>query len=169
MTPAQLAAIKSDVQNNATVYDGNTLAQWWAAGNPSKIAAYYKQMSSPDFWVYRTSIQPDEYRKAIVWTEVDQMQAGKARIWEWITARMTLPIDVSDPAVRQGLNDAFGNSTTKTQMLAIASRNANLIEKLLADVSGGSGASQTPGASGPATMTFEGAIEWSVINEAMAS
>jgi len=155
MTPAQLTALKADIQGNGT------LAALMAAGEIGQVVAYYNAPADPAFYVWRSSVPPDEYRQAIVWTEVDTMTAGKARIWEWVTARMTMPVNASDANVRQGINDAFGNSTSKTQLLAISYRACNNVEKLFATGTGTTGS--------PATVGYEGTISQADVEYAMAS
>lgn len=154
LTNAQLLAIKADIQADSAL---NTL---WTQQNPGAIAEMYNLMASPEFYVWKTSLTPDDYREAIVWTEVDSLATGKARIWEWLTSNMQLPLNPSKVSVRQGLADTFtAGSTTRTNLLAIAYRPCTKIEKLL---SSGTGTVQNP-----ATMTFNGRIEWPQINEAM--
>ena len=96
-----------------------------------------------DFIVWRESIQPAEYREAMVWTEVDGLQVGKARIWEWITQNMTRDIDASKDNVRAGLAEVFpSNQDTRGQLLAIAKEAASLTESIYAT---GTGTTASPG------------------------
>lgn len=120
-----------------------------SARNDTEVARLYKLDSA--FWVWRTSIPAEEYREAIVWTEVDGLQVGKARIWEWVTAQMTMPLDASKANVRQGLADCWSaQSSTRPALLAIAKRFANKAEAVFAT---GTGTEANPG-----TLTFEGEI-----------
>ena len=157
LTTVQLATLK------AAILADPMLSAMWTAGNPAAIALAFNEPATPSFYVWRTSVSPSEYREAIVWTEVDALTTGsKYRIWEWLTADMTLPIDASKLNVRQGLSDCWAsNTTTRPNLLAIAKRLANRIEKLLATGTGSNAS--------PATMGYEGTLTWQDINEAMGS
>lgn len=156
MTPAQLVALKADINGNPT------LTALLAAGEIGQVVTHYNAPASPMFYVWRSSIPVEEYRDALVWTEVDGLTAGKARIWDWITGAMTLPINASKVAVRQGLSDAWAsNTTTRPQLLAIAYRACNNVEKLFATGTGSEAS--------PATMGYEGTISQADVEYAMAS
>jgi hypothetical protein len=113
------------------------------------------------FIVWRTNVTPDEYREAIVWTEVDALTSGsKYRIWEWLTMNMTAPINASSANVRQGLADCWAsNTTTRPQLLAIAKRAATKAEKVFAT---GTGTDVTPG-----LLVWEGRLSHSDISTAL--
>jgi hypothetical protein len=114
------------------------------------------------FVVWRTNLSPAEYREAIVWTEVDALTVGKARIWEWVTQQMTAPIDASKVNVRQGLMDCWAsNTTTRTQLTAAAKRAASKAEKLFAT---GTGTTATPG-----TLGWEGTLSYTDIGLALGA
>lgn len=102
------------------------------------------------FVVWRTSVSAEEYHNgAIVWTAVDGLTAGKARIWDWMSRYGS--INPSKPNVRQGFSDAFGAaSATTTAAVAISKRNATQAEKVFAT---GTGTTATP-----ALLTFEGFV-----------
>lgn len=92
-----------------------------------------------------------EARKVMVWTEIDALTAGKARIWEWMREGGVL--DARDNNIRQGLNDAFSAATaTRTALTALAKRSATRAEKALATGAGTSGS--------PSIMTFVGAVTY---------
>ena len=122
------------------------------------LAEHYNGASS--FVVWRTSIRPDEYRDAIVWTAVDGLIAGKARIWDWITAGMTLPIDASKTNVRQGIADAWGaTSATGVALTALAKRPASRAENLFTT---GTGTTANPG-----LLTWEGPLHYNDVSDAL--
>ena len=128
--------------------------------NDVLLAELYNAAST--FIVWRTNITPNEYREAIVWTEVDALTAGKARIWEWVTQQMTAPIDASKANVRQGLMDCWAsNTTTRTQLTAAAKRTATKAEKLFAT---GTGTTATPG-----TLGWEGTLSYTDIGVALGA
>ena len=113
-----------------------------------------------DFVVWRSSVLAAEYRTAVTWTEVDALTAGKARIWEWVTSGMTLPLDPSDATVRQGLADCWGPLTaTRAALLAVAKRAASKAERLYTT---GTGETGTPG-----TMGWEGPLSLSDVSDAL--
>ena len=129
------------------------------AGNTGGVAAWYNEDSS--FWVWRTSVPVGEYRDALTWTEVDLLTAGKARIWEWLTGLMTLPLQPSKQAVRQGLADCWAsNSATRPALIAISKRLATRGEEIFAT---GTGTEATPG-----DLVFEGSITNEDVIKALA-
>jgi hypothetical protein len=149
LTDAQKVILKADILANA-----DTLAAY-NIGNLDALEKLYNAEAAPAFVVWRTNIPVEDYREAIVWTEVDNaaMTVGKARIWEWLTANMTLPINAAKTNVRQGLMDCWpSNTTTRTQLTAVAKRNASRIEKLFATGTGSTAS--------PATMVVEGPITY---------
>ena len=149
LTEAQRTTLKADILANQDTADK------YAIGDLSSLANLYNADAAPSFVVWRTSIPPADYRDAIVWTEVDALTAGKARIWEWITQSMTGNLNAASANVRQGLLDCWAsNTTTRTQLTAAAKRNASRIEKLF---STGTGSTASP-----ATMVVEGPIGYEV-------
>ena len=147
LTDAQKVTIKADILANA-----DTLAAY-NIGNLDALEKLYNAAAAPAFVVGKTALQPAEYREAIVWTEVDALTVGKARIWEWITQSMTAAINAASTNVRQGLLDCWAsNTTTRTQLTAAAKRNASRIEKLFATGTGSTAS--------PATMVVEGPINY---------
>lgn len=129
-----------------------------AIRNDTELARLYNSPGS--FVVWRTSVPVDEYREAVTWTEVDSLTVGKSRIWEWVTANMTLPLDTSKPGIRQGLADCWGSGTaTRTALLAVAKRAATKAERLFATGTGTLGS--------PGLLTFEGQISIDDVGRAM--
>ena len=122
------------------------------------IAEAYNQEATPAFSVWRTSVGVDEImNNGFVWTAVDSLTNGKARIWEWMTRLGT--INPSKANIRQGLQDAFGaGSAMSTAIAPHLKRNASRIERLFAT---GTGTTQSPG-----TLTFEGRVTYQDIQEA---
>jgi hypothetical protein len=148
LTDAQKVTIKADILANA-----DTLAAY-NIGNLDALEKLYNAAAAPAFVVWKTNLQPAEYREAIVWTEVDALTTGsKYRIWEWLTMDMTAPIDASKANVRQGIADCWAsNTTTRTNLLAAAKRSASRIEKLFATGTGSTAS--------PAVMAVEGPINY---------
>ena len=102
-----------------------------AIRNDTELARLYNLDSA--FIVWREAIQPSEYREAMVWTEIDGLQVGKARIWEWITQNMTMAIDATQDNVRAGLGEVFpANQDTRDALLTIAKEAASVAEEVFA-------------------------------------
>lgn len=145
MTIEQMQTLAAHIRANT---DPDVVAAL-AIRNDVLMAELYNTSSS--FIVWKTAVMPEEYREAIVWTEVDGLTAGKARIWEWVTQNMTAAINASSANVRQGLADCWAaNSVTRGQMLAIAKRAASLAESIFAT---GDGTTAVPG-----TLVYEGSV-----------
>lgn len=105
------------------------------SGDDGGVAAWYNDASTT--WVWRTSVPVEEYRNALVWTEVDALTAGAARIWDWITGSMTLVIDPSKQEIRQGIADCWGaGTTTRANLLSAGKRFATRAEALFATGTG---------------------------------
>ena len=156
LTDAQLATLKAHIQANTDPVVVAALA----AGDTNVIAAEYNKDSAT--YVWRSSVSPDEYRGAMVWTEVDTLNAGNARIWEWVTNYFTGNLDASDANVRQGIADAFGaGTTTRANLLALGKRLASIYESVFATGTGTEAA--------PATAVVEGNVSPKTIAEALAS
>ena len=154
LTTVQAQTLKAFVEADATLnaiphsYDGA-----YALAEALKVDA------SPDFIVWRTSVSAEEIMSnGFIWTAVDALTAGKARIWDWMTRYGT--INPSKLNVRQGMADAFGAaSAMATGIMPHLKRNANILEKLFAT---GTGTTASP-----ATMTIEGSLSYQEIHQYM--
>jgi hypothetical protein len=154
LTEAQRTTLAAHIRANS---DPDVVAAL-AIRNDTEITRLYNLDSS--FYVWKTSVEPDDYRSAIVWTEVDTMNAGDARIWEWLTSNMTLAIDASDTNVRQGIADAFGaGTTTRDNLLAAGKRVATIAEEVFAT---GTGTEATPG-----DLVYKGSISTNDVGRAL--
>lgn len=144
LTSGQLQTLKTLVQADpiatalANAADDVGLAAWLNTGDAT-------------YTVWRTDVTIDECNAVIVWTEVDGLTAGKARIWEWMKSLAVL--NASRANIRQGILDAFASATaTRTALTALSKRLASRAEKALAS---GTGTNASP-----ATMTWEGQITY---------
>ena len=144
LTSGQLQTLKTLVQADpiatalANAADDVGLAAWLNTGDAT-------------YTVWRTDLTIDECNAVIVWTEVDGLTAGKARIWEWMKSLAVL--NASRANIRQGILDAFASATaTRTALTALAKRLASRAEKALAS---GTGTNASP-----ATLTWEGQITY---------
>ena len=150
LTNEQYLLLRQDIAADATLAE----VPQTAAG-AMFVAETYNLPAAPDYWVWKTSVAPEIYTGAtsIIWTAVDQLAGGKARIFEWMTGGLTQAINAADPNIQAGIREAFGpGSQTTANLLALARRLASRAEQLYATGTG------TPAA--PGTMTFEGAIQW---------
>lgn len=155
LTPTQLVTLAADINTNSAefgAYPHNSDGAW-------EIAAKYNMTSSPQFVVWKTSVPVDEImNNGFVWTAVDGLTAGKARIWDWMTRLGN--INPSKANIRQGLVDCFGaGSAMATAITPHLKRDALRGEKLFAT---GTGTTASP-----ATMTFEGTISYQEVKDAM--
>jgi len=154
LTDAQYTTLANHIRANT---DPDVVAAL-AIRNDTELARLYNLDSS--FYVWKTSIAPDEYRSAMVWTEVDTLNAGNARIWEWVTNYFTSNLDASDANVRQGIADAFGaGTTTRANLLALGKKLASVYEEVFAT---GTGTEATPG-----TMVLQGPVTTKIIGKAL--
>lgn len=155
LTQAQLATLAADINANSAefgAYPHNSDGAW-------EIAAKYNMTSSPQFVVWKTSVPVDEImNNGFVWTAVDGLTAGKARIWDWMTKLGV--INPSKANIRQGLVDCFGaGSAMANAITPHLKRDALRGEKLFAT---GTGTTASP-----ATMGFEGTISYQEVKDAM--
>jgi hypothetical protein len=160
LTTAQLQAIKANVLADPT------LSAMWTGGNPGQIAAYYNTTAAPDFFAWRSSVTQDEImQNGFDWTRVDNLTVGKARIWGWLFDNQNKTINPAKANVRAGIDATWVGTAADLAVRAVVythcKRKTNNIEKLLA-TGVGSDAS-------PATMGYEGTVDWPDINAAMES
>jgi hypothetical protein len=150
MTPAQLTALKADIAADPA------FANVPRTGDGAyEIAQAYNLPASPEFVVWKTSVEPDEImRNGMDWTRVDNLSVGKARIWDWITRLGTF--DASRLNIRAAIDATWVGTSADLAVRAMVythcKRPASRVEKLFAAGLGTTAA--------PATMSFEGAINY---------
>ena len=155
LTDAQFSILAADIRGNA---DPDIQAAH-AAGNHTELARLYNEDGAAFIW--RPSIPPEEYASALDWTEVDNLSAGKARVWEWATQNQTAPLDATNQNLRAGIAQAFGGqSNTTANLTAIAKRRASIYEGLFIE---GNGTEQTPGVA-----TVYGPVNINIIGRALS-
>ena len=140
MDEAQRTLLAADIRANT---DPDVVAAL-AIRNDTEMANLYNLDSTLEVW--REAVQPEEYREAMDWTEVDNLPAGKARIWEWITENMMRSYDATKANIRAGLNEAWGG-TTEANLIAISKEFCSVAEEIYADTT-----------ASPATRVFVGNI-----------
>lgn len=157
LTAEQKTTIKNYILNTPALF------AMWSAGNPGEIADALNTTTDPAFIVWRTSVDFDEVmRNGMDWTQVDNLSVGKARIWDWLT-RLGY-FNPSKPNVRAGIDECWKGTAALLAVRAAVyvhcKRTATVLEQLLAS---GTGTDESP-----ATMSFEGDIQWPEINAIMA-
>lgn len=152
LTNDQKTTLKDHILNNTNPDVVNALA----TRNDTELARLYNLETNKFAW--RTNILPDEYRAVLDWTEVDNISANKARVWEWATLGQTAPLNASNPNLRQGIAQAFGgNSTTTNNLTALAKRNISVYEDVFAEGVGNE--------NNPATLVVEGVLDIDVLGK----
>lgn len=155
MTPEQLQTLRAHIDASPDLAN-----QPAGPDGAFEVAALLNLSASPAVTCWRASVSAQQVMEnGFVWTAVDGLTAGKARIWDWLTRYGSF--DPSKVNVRQGLADCFGaNSAMVTAILPHLKRSATRAENLFA--SGvGSDAS-------PKTLTFEGDVSYSDVMDARA-
>lgn len=187
LTLAQLQALKSDIANDGTLSqvahnsDGSiTVANAYNLAATGPFFVWRTNVPVPDIFdqVTWTNYTPNDTPPAsgtTVQITNDMLlynnrallvQIKQTNLLQMLESRATF--DASKSTQRSGLQDATLNLPTGASganrsggwasILNILSRAATRGEKLFANTSGGSGASQAIGATGPATMVLEGNI-----------
>lgn len=156
MTPQQLATLKADI-----LADPALASQPMNSDGAFAIALAYNLPASPAFVVWRTDVPATEIMaNGFVWTAVDSLTVGKARIWDWMTRYGS--INPSKANVRQGLLDCFGaGSAMATAIQPHLKRPATRFERLFAT---GTGSDAQPG-----TMVLEGSVSYQDVQTARES
>jgi hypothetical protein len=116
------------------------------------IADAFNAPASPAFVVWRSRVEAEEVMSnGFVWTAVDSLTVGKARIWDWMTRYGSF--NPSKTNIRQGLADCFGGASAMVAgILPHCKEPATRAEKLYAT---GTGTDAVP-----ATRSFEGAVTY---------
>jgi hypothetical protein len=126
------------------------------------IADAFNLPASPAFVAWRSSVPVEEIMSnGFVWTEVDGLSVGKARIWEWMADLGT--INPSRANIRAGIDNAFqgagaGPVAMRAAIYAHCKRNVTRAEKLYAT---GTGTDVSP-----ATMGWEGSLTYQEVRQA---
>ena len=118
-----------------------------------EIAQRYDLLAVPTCIAWKTSVSVQEIMdNGFVWTYVDNMTIGKARIWDWMTQYGS--INPSKTNIRSGIDEAYkGNAEALLAREAVyvhCRRAITRAEKLFAT---GTGTTASP-----AIMSFEGSL-----------
>lgn len=153
LTPAQAATMKADIaadqELNALPLTGDGA---WA------IAIAYNTVVTPSWYVWRSDVPVDEImRNGMDWTQVDNLNVGKARIWDWMTRLGAF--NAAKLNIRAGIDACWTGTApmlaVRTAIYTHCNRPATRLEKLFSTGSGTTGS--------PATMAVEGVIAYQEI------
>jgi len=155
LTTEQRAALSADIAADPTLSAyPNTSDGAYA------IAQAYNADASPDFIVWKTAVPRNEVGKAFVASALAAITAGNndklANFAAWNES-----VDASRADQRAFFDDIFSvaaGASTRAALLVLWKRKATRAEKLFAT---GTGSDATP-----ATMTFEGSIDYQEVMEA---
>lgn len=129
LASAQLTTLKTTCNADATC------AAMLASADDGGVAAWFNTPDPLNCIGWRHDITILEATRAMVWTEIDALTIGKARIWEWMRTLGTL--DAREAAIRQGISDAFSGATaTRTALTAAAKRTLMRGERALMQAGG---------------------------------
>lgn len=148
LTPAQLVTLRAAIDADATL---NNLAN--NPDNNQAIADAFNAQASPAFWVYKTRLSRAEIFDAITWTELIGRSQG-----ERDTLQVMLSEGQVNPAsanVRGAFGDIFSGASgvnTRNALGVASRRTATRAEKLYATGTGSTAS--------PATMAFEGRVDY---------
>ena len=166
-----MALTLEQLQTLRTAIDGDpALAAF--PNNPDgafEIAAALNFPASPDFFIWRDSVPISEIMgNGFDWTLVDNLTAGKSRIWEWMTQLGVInPVQAN---VRAGIIASISGTgaafpTMRTAIFGHCQAKASRFEKLFAT---GSGISATDQGVGPATAVVKGPLSYTDVMAARA-
>lgn len=125
------------------------------------IAAAYNVQATPNWTVWKTSVDTAAAKDAINWTEFIGRSQGERDAFQFMLSNHV--INPSRVNVRQGIADIFSGAsgaTSRAALLALSKRTATRAEKLF---STGTGSDASP-----ATMTFEGNLSYSDVSASRA-
>ena len=144
LTTSQVATLRTTCQADIGC------AALAAAADDIGLAAWLNSVDAT-CTVWRSDVTVLEVNKVMVWTEIDALTVGKARIWDWMSRLGVL--DAREANIRQGLSDGFSAATaTRTALIALAKRAPTRAERALASGACTSGS--------PSIMTFVGLVTY---------
>lgn len=128
------------------------------------VAAAFNITESPNYYVWKSSVSQDEImQNGFDWTRVDNLSVGKSRIWEWMFSNQERVINPSKANVRAGIDAVWVGTAADLAVRAVVYthcyRLATRAEKLFAT---GTGTTASP-----ATMGYEGQLNYNEVQEAL--
>ena len=150
LIPSQQVILKAAIEA-----DGSLSSIPHTADGAFAIADLFNLEASPAFIVWKTSVTREEIlQNGFDWTRLDNLSVGKARIWSEIFVNGI--INAAKPNVRAGIEAVWVGTAADLAVRAAVyvhcKRLATRAEKLYAT---GTGSDATP-----ATLTFEGTINY---------
>lgn len=148
LTPTQLQALKADIDANSGEFGSVPMTP----DGHQAIAEAYNQQATPDFYVWRTSIDQSEINEAVDWAEVVGLTTNELLAFSILKDQDT--INAADVSIRGAFNAIFPSNqqpNSNAALVAVAKRLALRIEAVL---SNGTGSEASP-----ATMGYEGPID----------
>ena len=159
LTTQQLQTLKDYILADTT------LAEWAATGRMAQeIATALNELTDPAWIVWRTAVDSDAWDDAIMSTtgaatQLDALTASKRDSLFWALGKTLNP---SIAATRAALDDFCGSQNTlKAAIAAAQKRTASRAEMAL---STGTGTSASP-----ATLDYEGTLNYSDVEAALAA
>ena len=141
------------------------LSAWYATGRMAEEVANALNLPATPEWSSGKppSIPAEIMANGMDWTRVDNLTVGKARIWDWMTrsARFDAVEAQHSRGHRRGLGGHGGDLAVRATVYTHCKRAATRAEKAL---STGTGTTASP-----ATMGYEGALNYMDVDAAMRS
>jgi hypothetical protein len=171
LTPAQQVKLRADIAADPAL---NTLVH--NADGAVFVADTYNLTAQPDFWVYKTALGEQAIYEHTSpdgtvwdWTTYIAQNQREADAWGRMFSGGGGQINPALPQARGGVDKIFGGTGQAVQaqrahLHSMFRRLATRAEKLFADTSQGAGT-----APAPATMTFEGMLTMSDVEQAWAN
>lgn len=130
------------------------------------MAVWLNQNPGTNFVVWKTSVSRDEcLGDGFDFTQVDNLTVGQARIFEWLFDNSGQRMNPAEAGKRAAIGEVWKGTAGKvavgTYLTTLFKRNASRVEKYLATGTGTDGS--------PATMTFEGKVSFSDVEQAIDS
>jgi hypothetical protein len=159
MNDTQLQTLANHIRANA---DADVVAAL-AIRNDAELTRLYGLDSA--FIVWKSSVEPLEYKAALDYTETEGMDAAKQTSFEWMTGGLREAFDATVASNQAAIPAIFPNSgpgaspNTQAAMLAAMKRAATVTEEIFATGTGSSG--------DPGLLTFVGAASLNDISDAL--
>lgn len=132
-TNAQLLVLKNNILTNID----SEFVTYRNNGQNGKMADWYNVNATPDYVCWKNKVTQDEImQNGFDWVQVDNLTAGKARIWEWLFNNEGRMINPSKANVRAGIAECWKGTAALLAVQAVVlghcKRSATRVEKLFA-------------------------------------
>ena len=161
LTTEQLATLRTHIEQSP---DMNTLPP--GSDSAFQIAALLNEKAVPDFYIWKESVTNAEIlQNGMDWLRVDNLAAGKARIWEWMFQFGA--VNPSKANVRAGIAEVWkGTAADNAVRLSVFQHCQTLATRLQKLFATGAGTATTVDGVGPATTTVQ-AVSFNEVKDAM--